>query len=139
VEQGTPDVIVVELGGNDLSLTIADGGTRPPITTGSPTSAPDAGPSLVSGFLQFIEELRANFPAATFVLAWNAEQVGTAIDSVVQYYANGDAGGSPPVRVVGFNDKLPFPGAGCAGHPSAAQQAVAGQMLATFIMQTMNW
>ena len=137
--QARPDVVVIELGGNDLSVSTADGGQRPPIAVGSPSDAPDAAPSLAHGFLQFIPQLAADFPGATFVLAQNAPEVQSAIDIVVAYYADGGAGAAANVRVVGFADGLPYPGAGCDGHPNATQQAAAGARMAIFVKALMGW
>ncbi len=133
-----PDVVVIELGGNDLSLSTADGGQRPPIPVGSPSDGPDAAPSLVQGFLRFLGQLAADFPGAVFILVQNAPEVQSAIDAVVAYYADG-AAGNANLRVYGFADGLPFPGAGCAGHPNALQQAAAGARVATFVKQVMGW
>lgn len=133
-----PDVVIIELGGNDQALTIADGGTRPPIPVGSPTDPPDAGPSLVGGFLRFIAQLAGDYPGASFVLVANSAEVQQAIQVVAGAYGDGgaDDGG---VRVVGYPENLPYPGAGCAGHPNVAQQASAGLKTATFIRAVMGW
>ncbi len=135
----TADVVVLELGGNDLSLSTADGCQRSPISYASTSDGPDAGPSLVQGFLRFITQLATDFPDATFVLAQNAPEVQAAIDVVVAYYEDGGAGSTANLRVYGYADGLPYPGAGCGGHPNAAQQAAAGARMATFVKQVMGW
>jgi hypothetical protein len=131
-----PDVVVIELGGNDLSLGTADGGQRPAIAVGSPSEGTDAGPSLVGGFVAFIDQLAMDFPSATFVLVANAPEVQEAIDAVVGDYT-GAGGGAP--RVYGYADGLPSPGGGCDGHPNVQQQMEAGQRMAAYIKQLMSW
>jgi hypothetical protein len=135
----TPDVVVVELGGNDLSVSTADGGMRPPIPVGSPTDGPDAGPGLARGFVEFVGQLAADFPGAAIVLIANATEVESAIDAVVAYFGDGGAGAAPGLRVLGFADGLPYPGDGCAGHPNVAQQAAAGARLAAYVRSAMGW
>ena len=135
----TPDVVILELGGNDLSLTTADGGTRPPIPIGSPTDPPDSGPSLVQGFLQFLSQLEADYPRATFVLAANAAEVKEAIQVVVDAYGDGGLEADAGVRVVGYSETLPYPGDGCDAHPNVAQQAADGAQMAAFIRGLMGW
>ena len=139
VVTSTPEVVVIELGGNDLSLTTADGSGRPPIPIGSSSDTPDAAPSLAGGFIQFIGQLAADFPGATFVLAWNAQEVQAAVDQVVAFYAGGGPGGASNLRVVGYSDGLPYPGAGCGGHPNVAQHQAAGARMAAFVRQVMSW
>jgi hypothetical protein len=135
---GTPDLVVVELGGNDLSLVSADGGVLPPIPVGSLDGGPDAGPSFVQGFLDFVAHLTANFPDATVLLVSNAPEVQTAVNEVVSYYGPGGGGASASLRVYGYylviSDLT-----GCQGHPSISGQAEAGAQLAAYIRQVMGW
>ena len=139
VVNAAPDVVVLELGENDLSQTIVDGGMRPAVAVGSPSDPPDAGPTLVGGFISFIGQLAADYPGAAVVLVTNAPELQQAMESVVAAYGDGGAEADAGVRVAGYAANLPYPGAGCAGHPNVAQQAAAGAQLATFVEGVMGW
>jgi hypothetical protein len=133
-----PDLVVVELGGNDLSLVSADGGVLPPIPVGSLDGSSDGGPSFVRGFLDFIALLTTDFPGASILLVSNAPEVQTAVNEVVDYYAPGGGGASANLHVYGYyliiSDLT-----GCQGHPSVTGQAEAGAQLAAYIRQVVAW
>jgi hypothetical protein len=131
---GTPDLVVVELGGNDLSLVSADGGVLPPIPVGSL----DGGPSFVQGFLDFIALLTADFPGASILLVSNAPEVQTAVNEVVDYYGPGGGGANANLHVYGYS-LIISDLTGCQGHPSATAQAQAGAQLAAYIRQVTGW
>jgi hypothetical protein len=97
---GAPDLVVVGLGGNDVSLeSSGDGGVRAAIPIGSIDAGPDAGPSFVQGLLDFIAQLTADFPNATLLLVSNADEVQEAVEEVVAYYG-ADGGGAAYIRQV---------------------------------------
>jgi len=110
VVTATPDVVILELGGNDLSLTIADGGMRPPIAVGSPSDPPDAGPTLVGGFIPFVGQLAADYPNAAIVLVANAPPLQEAMEAVVAAYGDGGVEADAGLHVAGYLANLPYPG-----------------------------
>ncbi len=135
---GTPDLVVVGLGGNDLSLVSADGGTLPSIPVGSLDASADSGPTFVHGFVDFIAQLAADYPGASIFLVSDAEEVQTAVEEVVSYYAPGGGGATAKLHVYGYNLAMSEL-TGCQGHPSVSAQAEAGAHLAAYIRQVMGW
>jgi hypothetical protein len=139
VLSGTPDLLVIGLGGNDLNLVAADGGALSPIPVGGPEGGPEGGPSLVQGFVQFISQLAADYPGVSILLISNALAVEAAVQIVVSYYAPGGAGADAGAHVYGYQDDLAYPGDGCQQHPDVAQQAAAAAPMAAYIKQVMGW
>jgi hypothetical protein len=136
---GTPDLVVVGLGGNDVSTqSSADGGTRASIPIGSLDGGAEGGVSFVQGFTHFITALTADFPGASILLVSNASEVQTAVEDVVGYYAPGGGGASAHLHVYGYNLVITDI-TGCAGHPGVSGQAEAGAQLAAYVRQVMDW
>ena len=133
VVPGTPDLVVIGLGGNDLADAVH------PIPVGGPLGGPDGGPSLVQGFVQFISRLATSYPGVSILLVSNTLVLRAATQIVADYYAPGGNGAEANVHVYGYHDDLPYPGDGCQGDPNAAQQANAAAGMAGYIARIMRW